>query len=380
MDSKNGRGKEPGRKISFDFDDVLAPTMDSLIRMINDHYGTTYKVDHFIEWDFDKNFDSGIDYAKFIATEEFYHALEPYEDIHYLRKLTDQGDDVLVVTAFMTPADIAGKYAFREKHMPFIPKENFLFTSRKDVVHVDFFLDDRLFNVENSPALHKAVKVQPWNKHATHDFPVFGNLTEFYHFIQKAGRKENVKESRNNIRVAFDFDCVIAKTAEEVLKRVNREHGTDYRMADLTEYDLTKALPEELDAMKHFKAEDFFSGLEPYEGIEGIKRLHEKGYDILIVTAIASGKEAAGKYAFREKHLPFIPAENFIFASRKDIIHADFFIDDLVGNVATSPAAYKGVRKQPWNQGDHGLREFEGLVDFCRFVEEMTEEMEGERR
>ena len=123
-----------------------------------------------------------------------------------------------------------------------------------------------------------------------------------------------------------------------------------------------------------------FYNLEIMEdAAEELQRIHE-AYDLIIVTA-AFPESVPDKWRWVQKYLPFVPAENFITCSRKDLIQADILIDDAKHNVEKwvetgRPAL---VPSHHWNQdleklqgvkmvyGWHGMK---AIIDFVLYDHE----------
>ncbi|MDK2600495.1 hypothetical protein QO179_23645 [Bacillus stercoris] len=65
--------------------------------------------------------------------------------------------------------------------------------------------------------------------------------------------------------------------------------------------------------------------------VDEMKKIHE-AYDLIIVTA-SFPEAVVDIWNWIQKYLPFIPYDNFISATRKDLINADLLIDDAVHNI-----------------------------------------------
>jgi len=83
--------------------------------------------------------------------------------------------------------------------------------------------------------------------------------------------------------------------------------------------------------------------------VEEMEKLHN-AYDVIIVTA-AQPQSVVEKWNWLQKHMPFIPIENFFTCKRKNLISYDLLIDDGVHNLVP---ALQGGRKvlcipHPWN-------------------------------
>lgn len=138
------------------------------------------------------------------------------------------------------------------------------------------------------------------------------------------------------LTIVLDADGVMANTKKELIKRYNQEYGLNFKAEDLTEWDLTKVQKENTDMMKYFRQRGFFASLEPVKGARYYtKKLIDDGEDIVVGTASCTeGME--DKIQFFKQYFPFIPRENIMIGSRKDLFKADILLDDYVKNLKTS--------------------------------------------
>lgn len=139
--------------------------------------------------------------------------------------------------------------------------------------------------------------------------------------------KENKIQSKLGRKpiIFIDQDDVLAKHNEKVVKEMNRIHGTNFTMADITEWDLISILGEECKDIM-FKPE-FFEKLEPMENaIENLKVLNESGlFDIYIASA-AHPSACHFKYKWFKENMPFLEKKQLIFISHKFLLNSDFYL------------------------------------------------------
>jgi len=131
--------------------------------------------------------------------------------------------------------------------------------------------------------------------------------------------------------IAIDMDETIVDTLSRHLDWYNTEFNQQLSKADLHGAKIyQRVLPEALAKVKAYPDHpDFFADLEANEqAIDVIHRLTE-GYDIVIATAAMEHPNSfAAKYQWLAKHLPFLSPMNFIFCGRKNLVRADYLIDD----------------------------------------------------
>jgi 5'-nucleotidase len=131
--------------------------------------------------------------------------------------------------------------------------------------------------------------------------------------------------------IAIDMDETIVDTLSRHLDWYNNEFNQQLSKADLQGAKIyQRVLPEALAKVKAYPDHpDFFADLCANEhAIDVMLALHEK-YDIVIATAAMEHPNSfSAKYQWLTKHLPFLSPMNFIFCGRKNLLKADYLIDD----------------------------------------------------
>lgn len=154
--------------------------------------------------------------------------------------------------------------------------------------------------------------------------------------------------------IILDSDDVLMFTNDAVLEIYNFEHGTNFTRDDITEWimddgrDYNGIIPR--DFLDIFSRESFFQYLTPDpEAQAGVKMLVEAGYDIIICTAGEYTGTPDKGISFEDK-FPEINKRNFIFGWRKDVITADYQLDDGLHNLLVSKCRKPFVMDRPWNR------------------------------
>lgn len=168
----------------------------------------------------------------------------------------------------------------------------------------------------------------------------------------------------------IDQDEVMFDLVGYLLTLYNEEHGTNYKISDVTDWNLGKLLGKNV--YEYFNRTDFFEHLEPIKDmVEVLTKIHETNrYDITIVTA---GKESShiGKIKSIKKHVPFIHSDNVIYASKKNMIKGDILFDDAPHNVIDFDKT-KGLPilfNKYFNQDVKGFIRVDGWYEFFYFIE-----------
>ena len=179
--------------------------------------------------------------------------------------------------------------------------------------------------------------------------------------------KENKIQSKLGKKpiIFIDQDDVLAKHNEKVVKEMNRIHGTNFTMADITEWDLISILGEECKDIM-FKPE-FFEKLEPMENaIENLKVLNESGlFDIYIASA-AHPSACHFKYKWFKENMPFLEKKQLIFISHKFLLNGDLLFDDAPHNITAFKSGEVVIFDKPYNKY---LTNFDRVKDWNEFSE-----------
>lgn len=131
-------------------------------------------------------------------------------------------------------------------------------------------------------------------------------------------------------RIAIDMDEVLADTLGAVVKAVNERADLNIKMESLNGKKLKHMIPEhEGLVMDILKEPGFFRNLDVMpHAQEVVKQLNEH-YDIYIATAAMDVPTSFhDKYEWLLEYFPFLDPQHFIFCGRKNIILADYLIDD----------------------------------------------------
>jgi len=127
------------------------------------------------------------------------------------------------------------------------------------------------------------------------------------------------------------MDEVMADTVAEHLLRYNRDHNEQLTKQDLegkwlwdvVELERHPALQAYLDS------EDFFGVLEVMPEARRVMEALHRRYEVYIATAAMEvPKSFAAKFAWLERHFPFISPAHIVFCGDKSILRADYLIDD----------------------------------------------------
>jgi 5'-nucleotidase len=132
-------------------------------------------------------------------------------------------------------------------------------------------------------------------------------------------------------RIAIDMDEVVADAISRYLEWYERDFGLRLSLTDLHGKKPRHVVPpEHYERVRDYPMQKgFFRDLPVIEdSIEVIRELNER-FDVFFVTAAMQFPlSLPEKFDWIETHFPFISWERRIFCGRKDMIDADYLIDD----------------------------------------------------
>jgi 5'(3')-deoxyribonucleotidase/uncharacterized protein with PQ loop repeat len=145
----------------------------------------------------------------------------------------------------------------------------------------------------------------------------------------KAAWNGKQKTGRSRLRVAVDMDEVIADALTRHLDLYNRATGENVSAEAISreEFDRVIKYREVFERIPH--EQEFFDDLGLIKDSQCALRLLSSHFDIFITSAameVPGSFEA--KFKWLQKYFPFIPTSNLVFCGDKEIINADYLIDD----------------------------------------------------
>lgn len=163
--------------IAVDMDDTICHLVKRAIYHNNNDFPThLLRYEEMLDWNTDHLRHPDCTQEVFFGRPGLYEELELFDEhvVGEMEKLHN-AYDVIIVTAAQ-PTAVIEKWNWLQKHMPFIPVENFFPCKRKNLIHYDLLIDDGVHNLV--PAMQEGRKVlcipHPWNLRAReqYNFPL----------------------------------------------------------------------------------------------------------------------------------------------------------------------------------------------------------------
>lgn len=183
------------------------------------------------------------------------------------------------------------------------------------------------------------------------------------------------------VTLLIDMDAILANIFKYWLLLINNDYNESLTISKLTDWNVSNCTQNATydQVMNYLKDPNFFEKLEPIpNAIETLKKLHEEGFDIWIVTAPPHGCKFAfsSKQAWVAKYAPFITEDRIIFTQHKDKVRGDILFDDAPHNLNDFPNTavalnypfnkdYKGPRVQNWSEFYDFVHEFKAKKELA---------------
>lgn len=141
---------------------------------------------------------------------------------------------------------------------------------------------------------------------------------------------------KNSKILLIDVDDTIEDLLSAWLKSLNDKYGTNVCNDEITDWDVSKFFPtltrEQVFEPLHY--DEFWETVKPKpDAVEYVKKLFDEGYEIYLCTS-TDYRIIRAKYEFIiKKYFPYIEWNHVIVAYRKQMIKADYLIDDDVHNL-----------------------------------------------
>ncbi len=160
---------------------------------------------------------------------------------------------------------------------------------------------------------------------------ILGALTVFLMARRKTSGFRGSKEDSNpdrRLRIAVDMDEVIADALPHHLSLYNKETGEHVTPEDIRKHG--KSVIKFRDVFNRIPHQPgFFANLAVIKGSQEALQLLCEQFDVFITSAAMDVPFSFDdKFRWLQEHFPFIPAQRIVFCGNKEIINADYLVDD----------------------------------------------------
>ncbi|MBQ6857325.1 MAG: guanylate kinase [Lachnospiraceae bacterium] len=168
--------------IGVDIDDTLMPFNQIAIDMANEELklDPPLELDEITSWDAEGRVKV---IRKYYNDPELLKRQKPYPGAQaFINKLSKIADVYFVTAVGKHLVGLRSEQL--KKYFPQIPESNYIFTSQKDTLNLDFILDDGGHNILDSKAAFPVLVKRPWNHHITGMLTV-NNYQEFLNLMKQ---------------------------------------------------------------------------------------------------------------------------------------------------------------------------------------------------
>lgn len=161
-----------------------------------------------------------------------------------------------------------------------------------------------------------------------------------------------MKKKFSDITILIDIDDTIIDLLPAWCEWLNRKHGTNVLYENITEWDMKKFFPmlSKEQIYEPICNDDFWSTIKAKpDASEYIKKLIDKGFNIYLCTSTDYRNVKVKYEKVIKKYFPYILWNQIIVAYKKQMIKADFLIDDGVHNLENGEYV-KILMSAPHNQ------------------------------
>lgn len=143
-------------------------------------------------------------------------------------------------------------------------------------------------------------------------------------------------KSKSETVILVDMDDVMVDLVGHWVKTLNKKYGTNVKSTDIIDWQFSKFFPDITSEQVYevLTQKNFWKNIEPIEQAQQyLKMMHNEGYQIYVCTSTHwKNVKFKVKYVLN-KYFDFLSWENVIITARKQLIKADFLIDDGIHNL-----------------------------------------------
>lgn len=139
-----------------------------------------------------------------------------------------------------------------------------------------------------------------------------------------------------NITILIDIDDVLNNLCEEWCNLLNNKYGCNVDYENVTDWDISRFFPKltKEQVFSPLHTPEIWHKLKPKDGaVKYVKKLIDDGYNVFLCTSTDYRNIRPKFEGVIQKYFPYIKWSQVIIASHKQMIKADFLIDDGVHNL-----------------------------------------------
>lgn len=179
--------------------------------------------------------------------------------------------------------------------------------------------------------------------------------------------------SKDKYIVAVDLDGVLWDLVNPWIEKYNKITKEDVKVENLKSYQISKYVGHPGILWYLLEMNDFWDKVHPYEWTEEALSILQSEENIeLVVLTNTSYKVALHKFKRLFEVLPMLKCENLIIAEKKNLIAADYLIDDYENNLSNLRHGKGILVTQPYNKAfpntTYGIPRCQNVLDAAKWV------------
>lgn len=167
--------------LCIDMDSVIVDLMTEWYGRYNRDYGDDLTVERVLSWDA-KSYvkpECGEKIYEYLQEPGLFTILQPLPHAQEVLERLVKRFDILIVTAPPSPVAYQEKEEWIYRHLPFIGRENLVFTHRKELVNGDLLFDDAPHNLQSFLAAGRIAVAMDYPYNRNVDCPRVSGWLEF---------------------------------------------------------------------------------------------------------------------------------------------------------------------------------------------------------
>lgn len=183
----------------------------------------------------------------------------------------------------------------------------------------------------------------------------------------------------NKPTILVDMDDTLIDLLQAWVTALNEKHGLNVNPEDIDDWNISRFFPSltRYQVFEPLFADEFWDTVKPKEdAVRYLKQLKDDGYKIYICTNThyKTLKVKMDKVLF--KYFDYLSWEELIIVADKQVVCADFLVDDGVHNLIGGK--YKGIlmdapHNRKFKESEHGIIRVKTWREVYALIKSMTE-------
>lgn len=167
-------------------------------------------------------------------------------------------------------------------------------------------------------------------------------------------------------KVILDCDDVLYQCNQYAIQKLNSEKGTSFKCEDIRRWGILGNVLDE--RIKYFQSPEFFRNIPVFDGAKAFVHELSKKTEVFIATSVPANC-AGERVTSIIQNFPEIDPGNILIGHRKDLLNADFLLDDAIHNIRSAQVKYPVLFRRPWNHDVSGILSVTNYQEFLTLLD-----------